>query len=287
MYMVHGGTNFGLTAGANAFVGEKYNYRAHVTSYDYDAPINEQGSSTPKFKALKELIRKYASWDIPEEPDPIPTMKIDPFTPQEVATLLDNLPDPTVEMTTKLLPFESQELQMFNQGFVAYETKLTQGTYFFRATIHDYAMVYLDLAYLTTIDRSLSISTDFKVACQAQLCSLWFLVEATGHINFDHQMEHDLKGIRDISDDKGTQFEWNVYKVPIDENIFKWNTKSNIKPQPTLLKATLTLNESQIGDTYLDMSQYKKGYVWVNGHNLGRYWSVGPQQRLFCPGVWL
>lgn len=74
MYMVHGGTNFGLTAGANGFVGEKYNYRAHVTSYDYDAPINEQGSSTPKFKALKTLIKQYADWDIPDEPQPIATM---------------------------------------------------------------------------------------------------------------------------------------------------------------------------------------------------------------------
>ena len=57
MYMVHGGTNFGLTAGANAFVGEDFNYRGHVTSYDYDAPINEQGSRTAKFDGLKTLIK--------------------------------------------------------------------------------------------------------------------------------------------------------------------------------------------------------------------------------------
>lgn len=53
MYMVHGGTNFGLTAGANAYSGEKFDYRGHVTSYDYDAPINEQGGSTAKYVALK------------------------------------------------------------------------------------------------------------------------------------------------------------------------------------------------------------------------------------------
>lgn len=43
----------------------------------------------------------------------------------------------------------------------------------------------------------------------------------------------------------------------------------------------------EVGDTYLDVSAYGKGYIWVNGHNLGRYWKVGPQKRLFCPGVWM
>ena len=43
----------------------------------------------------------------------------------------------------------------------------------------------------------------------------------------------------------------------------------------------------ETGDTYLDMSKWGKGVVWVNGHNLGRYWNIGPQQRLFLPGVYL
>lgn len=71
MYMVHGGTNFGLTAGANAENGKKYDFLGHVTSYDYDAPINEQGSPTSKYQALKALIKKYATWNIPSEPAPI------------------------------------------------------------------------------------------------------------------------------------------------------------------------------------------------------------------------
>ena len=65
MYMVHGGTNFALTAGANAFKDKPYDYLPHVTSYDYDAPINEQGNITPKYLALRDLIKQYASWDIP------------------------------------------------------------------------------------------------------------------------------------------------------------------------------------------------------------------------------
>ena len=54
---------------------------------------------------------------------------------------------------------------------------------------------------------------------------------------------------------------------------------------PVLYKANLSLQKT--GDTYLDMLSLNKGYVWVNGRNLGRYWSIGPQKRLYCPGVWL
>ena len=40
-------------------------------------------------------------------------------------------------------------------------------------------------------------------------------------------------------------------------------------------------------DTYIDVAAYTKGIVWVNGHNLGRFWNIGPQKRLFCPAPWL
>jgi beta-galactosidase len=64
--MVHGGTNFGLTAGANSYNKQQFDYRGDITSYDYDAPINEQGSSTPKYRALKNLISKYVEWTVPD-----------------------------------------------------------------------------------------------------------------------------------------------------------------------------------------------------------------------------
>ncbi|MCU0367157.1 MAG: beta-galactosidase, partial [Bacteroidales bacterium] len=39
--------------------------------------------------------------------------------------------------------------------------------------------------------------------------------------------------------------------------------------------------------TFIDMTNFIKGFVWINGNNLGRYWEIGPQQRLFCPASWL
>lgn len=64
MYMVHGGSNFALTAGANSFTG-KFDYNGHITSYDYDAPIDEQGSLNAKFTNFRNLAKNYVSWSIP------------------------------------------------------------------------------------------------------------------------------------------------------------------------------------------------------------------------------
>lgn len=83
-------------------------------------------------------------------------------------------------------------------------------------------------------------------------------------------METDYKGIIDITDDLGSNFIWNMYKVPVDSNILKWSNYNANLPSPTLMKATINL--SQVGDVYIDVSELTKGYAWVNGRNLGRYW---------------
>lgn len=90
--MVHGGTSFGLTAGANSRYVEQLGFSGQLTSYDYDAPINEQGSATLKYHVFRDAIRKYASWEVPETiPDPIPMKKIPAFKPTPVMSLLDNI----------------------------------------------------------------------------------------------------------------------------------------------------------------------------------------------------
>ena len=71
----------------------------------------------------------------------------------------------------------------------------------------------------------------------------------------------------------------------MDENILNWKLNTGSLNSPALFKATFSLSE--VGDTFINLSNYKKGYVWVNGRNLGRYWNIGPSQKLFCPGVWL
>ena len=106
--MVHGGSNFGLTAGANGVINKSMDYEADITSYDYDAPINEQGSPTEKFYKFRELASKYVEWSIPEPPAPIPTVHIKPFSTHSAGSLFDNLPYPTYVNVDKPYLFESE-----------------------------------------------------------------------------------------------------------------------------------------------------------------------------------
>jgi len=105
-----------------------------------------------------------------------------------------------------------------------------------------------------------------------------------GHINFDHQMETDRKGLISFSDSRSTKFTWDMYKINIDQNILSWRLLHE-RSFPSLSRASFTV--TNIGDTFLNLKNFKKGYVWVNGRNLGRYWNIGPSQKLFCPGAWL
>lgn len=131
---------------------------------------------------------------------------------------------------------------MFDQGFVVYETVVAKRTSYFEGYFRDYALIFLDGVYVSYIDRSETSLGSFKVECQQSTCNLRIIVEAMGHINFDHQMETDYKGILDFTDDLGTIFKWNMYKMPVDANILKWtNFNSSTTTAPVLLKASLNL----------------------------------------------
>jgi beta-galactosidase len=129
-----------------------------------------------------------------------------------------------------------------------------------------------------------------------------------GHNNYGVNQAEDIKGlisceIYALIDDSLATVDvlWNFYKINIDESILKMDklssvpiaikypavSKVNINPvnYPAVLKQKFNL--AATGDTYINMENYNKGYVWINGRNLGRYWSRGPQYRLYCPGVWL
>ena len=116
---------------------------------------------------------------------------------------------------------------------------------------------------------------------------LEILVEGMGHINFA-QFMIDRKGITDRVTLNGmTLMNWEIYPMPMDYEFVKNGTEPSQRDCRMTNKElffTGKFNLAETGDTYFDMSHYSKGLVYINGHNLGRYWNIGPQQRLYCPG---
>ena len=282
LYVVHGGTNFGFTAGANAF--NPTQFQPDVTSYDYDAPINEQGLPTPKFFALRNLIGQYTGHALPELPAPVPVMDIAPFIPRPFTSIWQQLKDPVRE--PQPVPMESLGQ---SEGFILYRTKLI-GHKSGMLTItepHDYAMVFLNGVLIDTVFRDGGNWTVKLPATNVKEPVLEILVESMGHINFAQYMI-DRKGITDRVTLNGmTLMDWEIFRLPLDEGFIKRMPAGNEAGQRPGLFFKGNFELDTLADTYLDMSRYQQGVVWVNGHNLGRYWNTGPQYRLYCPAPWL
>lgn len=282
LYVIHGGTNFGYTAGANAF--SPVQFQPDVTSYDYDAPINEQGRPTDKYFALRDLISSYSKIKLPEVPAPIPAMEIPSFQLKPFASVWDELPQPVMLPQPK--PMESMGQY---SGFILYRTKLI-GHKSGELTItepHDYALVLLNGKLIDTVYRDGGNWTVKLPKTDVKDPVLDILVENMGHINFAQYMI-DRKGITDRVTLNGmTLMNWEIYNLPMTE---KWVTSLQDKKDESFHEGVFfkgSFNLERVADTYFDMSGYKKGLIWINGHNLGRFWNTGPQQRLYCPVNWL
>lgn len=285
LYMTHGGTTFGWWGGANNPA-----YSAMCSSYDYDAPISEAGWLTPKYYQLRDLLQQYlpAGQTLPEPPEAFPVIEIPAITEWEVAPLFDNLPDP--KQTESVKPMEQ-----FDQGWgsILYRTTLKEdieGTLHLDE-MHDWAQVFADGQLLGRLDRrqgefTLPLKSPLKKGTQLDI-----LVEAMGRVNFDKSI-HDRKGITEkvevITDGKATELkDWSVYSLPpFYEFVSNKNyQKGQAVNGPAYYRATFHLDKT--GDTFLDMQTWGKGMVWVNGHAMGRFWEIGPQQTLYMPGCWL
>ena len=118
--------------------------------------------------------------------------------------------------------------------------------------------------------------------------TLRILVEAMGRINYSRQI-HDHKGITEKVELIKSEEEvillkdWEISLIDARTYPVEWN--NIVGKEPGYYKAAFKLKKR--GDSFLDVSTWGKGFVWVNGHCLGRFWKVGPQQTLYCPAVWL
>ncbi len=282
-YMVHGGTNFAFTSGAN--YDKEHDIQPDITSYDYDAPISEAGWSTPKYNALRELFLQNVSYKIPPVPAPIPVIDIPSIKLNKTVDLF--------ALKEKMKPVVSDTPQTFedlNQGYgyVLYSRHFTQpvnGKLEIKG-LRDYALVYVNGEKVAELNRNTNTySCDIDIPFNA---TLDIFVENMGRINYGAEIVHNLKGIISPVTIDGNIItgNWNMYQFPMDhEPDLHHNGNAYTKNHPVIYEGSFTLEK--MGDTFLDMAKWGKGIVFVNGHNLGRYWNVGPQQTLYVPGCWL
>lgn len=283
LYMAHGGTNFGFTSGAN--YSEKHPIQPDITSYDYDAPVSEAGWPTEKYMSIRRLLTKYSQEVIPEIPSKMPVVRIPAISLGHPLNIFSVKKRQQPVLSDHPLTFED-----LNQGhgYVLYSRHFTQpanGRLEMNG-LRDYATVYVNgkrVGELNRMENKFTLDIDIPFNGILDI-----LVENMGRINYGEQITKNTKGI--ISDvlmnGNAISGGWQMYKLPFDHQPEKkrWSATGE-KGAPSLYFGSFTM--ARVGDVFLDMRTWQKGIVFVNGHHLGRYWNIGPQQTLYLPGCWL
>ena len=301
MYMFHGGTNFGFTAGANQNQG--HGYEPTVTSYDYCAMLTEWGDYTPAYHAVRKLLCEKQGIEPPELPESPKLQSIGKVELTEAASLFENL-DNIGEKHHVPVP-EGMEYFGQNFGLIYYETTL-KGKYnaspMYVKNVHDFAEVYFDGEKKTSIDRTLYTvegkttlkdvifkkkkgeSSPFLMPALSGERKIGVLVDTMGRVNYGENML-DRKGISDIYLGIQRLMGYDVWTLPLD-NLDKLKYSSSVKKdEPVFLKGSFKTDSK--ADCFVHLDGFNRGCVYINGFNLGRFWKVGPQKSLYIPGTLL
>ena len=316
LYMTHGGTSFGHWAGANS-----PGFAPDVTSYDYDAPINEYGLATPKFWELRTMMQKYSDKKLPNVPKaPMGIITVPKFELKEFAPFMAAMTKPV-----NGAPKTFEEMDM-GWGTMMYSTRLPEITSqsVLTGEFHDFAQVFIDRKYIGKIDR-VKNEKSLTIPAVKKGAELIIIVEGMGRINFGRAIK-DFKGIvgnvtlTTETDDVEmvlTPKNWTNVAIPddyetavkaldmvkgVNDQVASGEVKGSVpalaftqgyegsKKLGDLLKPGYHrgyFNLKKVGDTFLNFETWGKGQVYVNGHAMGRIWSIGPQQTLYIPGCWL
>ncbi|MDO0932370.1 beta-galactosidase [Streptomyces sp. DG2A-72] len=287
IYMAHGGTSFAGWAGSNRGGGDMHDgpLEPDVTSYDYDAPIDEYGRPTEKFWRLREVLAEYADGPLPEPP-PTPEplgapADVDLAGWAPLSAVLETLGGPE---TTSPLPPSFEELDV-DRGVVRYEITVPgpRRPYPLIARgLRDVAVVYVDgerAGVLTEGDEQLKE----PVGGHARV-ELW--VESLGRVNYGPR-SGESKGITGgilherqfLHGVRARALRLDAFDAGVDGVPFE---PSSGEGAPGLYRGTVMVRGA--GDACLELPGWTRGFVWINGFNLGRYWSAGPQRTLYVPG---
>ncbi len=278
-YMFEGGTNFGFMAGRN-----NENRTADVTSYDYDAPLTEDGQITPKYKLFRKIISKYA----PVREVPLTTEikrraygSIPCAAKTDLFSVLDKISTPV----RSNFPLTMEEIGQ-NYGYILYRTQIKDIETVKEVRLegaNDRVQCYHNGEFMHTFFAE-NIWEKAELSERPASGVVDLLCENIGRENFGTGLESQRKGISGgvkINDHR--QYGYEIFPLPLDEEqIAKIDFASGYTAgRPAFYKFELTVDEPC--DTFLDTEGFGKGCAFVNGFNLGRFWEIGPQKRLYIP----
>lgn len=288
IYMFHGGTNFGFTAGANFH----NKYQPTVTSYDDAALLNEYGDYTEAYMKVRSILRKARGLDMSEPLPPRPELQnIGRVKLTARADLWRNLY--LLGKRHRNATPENMEYFGQNSGYILYCTKL-KGKYGANRLIvegvRDVAYVRINGQLKAKYDRSLIKGAGTGYAGGSFSCripafdgemQIEILVEGMGRVNYGHETENDRKGIRKVRLGYQTLFGWDIYTLPMDNLSETDFSLGACGKTPSIYKGEFKAEKGK--DCFADTSGFGKGFILVNGFNIGRYRSCGPQRTLYIP----
>ncbi|SHN00269.1 glycoside hydrolase family 35 protein [Gracilibacillus kekensis] len=274
-YMFHGGTNFGFMNGANHYDI----YYPTITSYDYDSLLSESGEVTEKYKKVKEVLSDYI--EVPEDyHSQIETKDYGEVELKESVSLFDTFPQ-LGRKVTHIAPLTMEKIDQA-YGYILYKTNVNrQGELSFNIdAIQDRAFIYINGEYVDTVYKNDEIK-ERKLNFLHQENVLEILIENMGRANYGEHLT-DQKGlVKNLWLGEQYWFDWEMYAIEL-ETLPQSFTGSDTR-YPRFFKGNFTVDVQ--ADTYVDLTGFSKGNVFINGFNLGRYWvTAGPQQRLYLPG---
>ncbi len=287
LYMFHGGTNFGFSSGANYYDC----YCPTTTSYDYGAPLSENGAYTEKYFILRERMAKQLGKELPELPEDSKTQSLGSVKFTEFADLRKVYKKFAIHKKSHI-PYSMEHYDQ-NSGLILYSTTL-KGNY--RDTelvgfgVHDIAYIYINGELKGKYDRTklkgkALFEESFSVTVPAfdGECKVDILIQALGRVNYARRI-YDRKGLEEIYLGGQAIVDWDVYCMELDVAPEIPYSKKHSE-YPAFLKGTFKAENKT--DTFVDMRGFTNAVVYVNGFNLGRFLKRGPQFTLYLPGTLL
>jgi len=283
IYMFEGGTNFGFMNGSNYYD----ELTPDVTSYDYDGVLTEDGQITEKYKRYQEVISKY---------NPLPEVTFSTEITREAYGTLKVEDKVSLFNTLDLLstpansPFPvCMEKLGQSYGYILYRSKLEREQNIEKIRLwrsNDRANILVDNKMIKTLyDRELLVEHEVNVEINKD-SQLDILVENMGRVNFGPRMEEQRKGIDGCVQINGhMHHNWEMYTLPLDNTDKIDFTKGYEEGVPAFYR--FHFDAKKKGDTFLDFAGWGKGCIFVNGINIGRFWEIGPQKRLYIPAPFL